>query len=207
MVPFCIVAVHAHYFQVVHLGCCQGKLFMLISALSQAKRAWNPDSFLNAGNIMAWNTCCSTAETTAGYVLAVSESQQSFLTSLHALQPDTTIRVGDAKVEVDRKLGRQIQTLSRVPGFLAATISFKTQQVMLGSTWNKMIAVFAIGIPACVLGGAAYSLASGRDILTGFIQAYGALYKIPGELILTGCAFCQLGRLRGLALTGKSSAV
>ena len=51
---------------------------------------------------------------------------------------------------------------------------------MLGSTWNKMIAVFAIGIPACVLGGVAYSLASGRDILTGFIQAYGALYKIPG---------------------------
>ena len=52
---------------------------------------------------------------------------------------------------------------------------------MLGSTWNKMIAVFAIGIPACVLGGVAYSLASGRDILTGFIQAYGALYKIPGK--------------------------
>ena len=96
------------------------------------------------------------------------------------LQPDTTFRIGDAKVSVDRKMGRHIQTLSRIPGYLAAQISFKTQQIMLGSTWNKMIAVFAIGIPACVLGGVAYSLASGRDILTGFIQAYGALYKIPG---------------------------
>lgn len=97
------------------------------------------------------------------------------------LQPETTFKVGDAKVSVDRKMGRHLRTLSRIPGYMAAVISFKTQQIMLGSTWNKMIAVFAIGIPACVLGGVAYSLASGRDILTGFIQAYGALYKIPGN--------------------------
>lgn len=97
------------------------------------------------------------------------------------LQVETTLRVGEASVTVDRKMGRHIQQLSRLPGYLAAVISFKTQQVMLGSTWNKMIAVFAIGIPACVAGGLAYSLASGRDILTGFIQAYGALYKIPGN--------------------------
>lgn len=97
------------------------------------------------------------------------------------LQPETTFKVGDAKVSVDRKMGRNLRTLSRIPGYLAAVVSFKTQQIMLGSTWNKMIAVFAIGIPACVLGGVAYSLASGRDILTGFIQAYGALYKIPGK--------------------------
>jgi len=94
---------------------------------------------------------------------------------------ETTLRVGEASVTVDRKMGRHIQQLGRLPGYLAAVISFKTQQVMLGSTWNKMIAVFAIGIPACIAGGAAYSLASGRDILTGFIQAYGALYKIPGD--------------------------
>lgn len=107
---------------------------------------------------------------------------QAGLISSHVwlLQPETTIRFGEAKISVDRKMGRHLQTLSRIPGFLAATVSFKTQQVMLGSTWNKMIAVFAIGIPACVVGGVAYSLASGRDILTGFIQAYGALYKIPG---------------------------
>lgn len=96
-------------------------------------------------------------------------------------QVETTLRVGEASVTVDRKMGRHIQQLGRLPGYLAAVISFKTQQVMLGSTWNKMIAVFAIGIPACIAGGAAYSLASGRDILTGFIQAYGALYKIPGD--------------------------
>ena len=104
----------------------------------------------------------------------------TLLNIAHLLQPETTIRFGEAKVSVDRKMGRHLQTLSRIPGFLAAQISFKTQQVMLGSTWNKMIAVFAIGIPACIVGGVAYSLASGRDILTGFIQAYGALYKIPG---------------------------
>ena len=90
---------------------------------------------------------------------------------------------------VDRKMGRHIQTLGRIPGYLAAIISFKTQQVMLGSTWNKMIAVFAIGIPACVVGGVMYSLASGRDIVTGFIQAYGALYKIPGEQMHMPSAF------------------
>ena len=54
-----------------------------------------------------------------------------------------------------------------------------------------MIAVFAIGIPACVLGGAAYSLASGRDILTGFIQAYGALYKIPGMTMMAHYISCK----------------
>ncbi|KAA6419289.1 MAG: hypothetical protein FRX49_10813 [Trebouxia sp. A1-2] len=97
---------------------------------------------------------------------------------------ETTLRVGEASVTVDRKMGRHIQQLSRLPGYLAAVISFKTQQVMLGSTWNKMIAVFAIGIPACIAGGVAYSLASGRDILTGFIQAYGALYKIPGVTVI-----------------------
>lgn len=103
------------------------------------------------------------------------------LTHLPVLQPETTFKVGDARVSVDRKMGRHLRTLSRIPGYLTAIISFKTQQIMLGSTWNKMIAVFAIGIPACIVGGVAYSLASGRDILTGFIQAYGALYKIPGK--------------------------
>lgn len=107
-----------------------------------------------------------------------------YSTSQNGKQPETTIRFGEAKISVDRKMGRHLQTLSRIPGFLAATVSFKTQQVMLGSTWNKMIAVFAIGIPACVVGGVAYSLASGRDILTGFIQAYGALYKIPGVTVI-----------------------
>ena len=97
-------------------------------------------------------------------------------------QGDSTLKVAGQTVEVDRKLGRHLKTLLKVPSWLTQLVSFKTQQIMLGSTWNKMIAVFAIGIPACVVGGVFYSLASGRDILTGFIQAYGALYKIPGEL-------------------------
>lgn len=98
------------------------------------------------------------------------------------VQADSTLRIGGTAVELDRKLSRHIRTLLKVPGFLSSAVSFKTQQIMLGSTWNKMIAVFAIGIPACVVGGVFYSLASGRDLLTGFIQAYGALYKIPGTL-------------------------
>ncbi|KAL0047458.1 hypothetical protein WJX82_003858 [Trebouxia sp. C0006] len=41
---------------------------------------------------------------------------------------ETTLRVGEASVTVDRKMGRHIQQLSRLPGYLAAVISFKTQQ-------------------------------------------------------------------------------
>lgn len=98
------------------------------------------------------------------------------------MQPDSTVRVAGQTVELDRKLGRHVKALLKVPSWLTQLVSFKTQQIMLGSTWNKMIAVFAIGIPACIVGGLFYSFASGRDLLTGFIQAYGALYKIPGQL-------------------------
>ena len=53
-------------------------------------------------------------------------------------------------------------------------------QVMLGSTMTKLVSVFAVGLPLCLLGGLAYSCASGKPLLTGCLQAYAALYKIPG---------------------------
>jgi hypothetical protein len=51
---------------------------------------------------------------------------------------------------------------------------------MLGSTLTKLISVFAVGLPLCLLGGLAYSIASGKSLLQGCLQAYAALYKIPG---------------------------
>ena len=53
-------------------------------------------------------------------------------------------------------------------------------QVMLGSTMTKLVSVFAVGLPLCLLGGLAYSFASGKPLLDGCLQAYAALYKIPG---------------------------
>ena len=38
-----------------------------------------------------------------------------------------------------------------------------------------------VGIPACVVGGLAYSYTSGKSIMDGIIAAYGALYKVPGR--------------------------
>lgn len=37
-----------------------------------------------------------------------------------------------------------------------------------------------IGLPLCAIGGLFYSWASGKSIVDGIINAYGALYKIPG---------------------------
>ena len=46
------------------------------------------------------------------------------------------------------------------------------------------MAVFAVGIPLCVVGGLLYAWTSGKGIIDGCINAYGALYKIPGALIV-----------------------
>ena len=51
---------------------------------------------------------------------------------------------------------------------------------MLASTGTKLVAVFAAGIPLCLLGGVVYAWTSGKTIIDGFVNAYGALYKIPG---------------------------
>lgn len=53
-------------------------------------------------------------------------------------------------------------------------------QVVLGNTINKLIGVFAAGIPVILLGGLAYRLTSGKTLWDGIVSIYGALYKIPG---------------------------
>lgn len=55
---------------------------------------------------------------------------------------------------------------------------------MLASTLTKIFAVFAVGLPLCILGGVAYAWTSGKSLLDGCINAYGALYKVPGERVL-----------------------
>ena len=43
-----------------------------------------------------------------------------------------------------------------------------------------------VGLPLCAVGGVFYSWASGQTLVEGFVNAYGALYKIPGApLFLT----------------------
>ena len=37
-----------------------------------------------------------------------------------------------------------------------------------------------VGLPLCAVGGVFYSWASGQTLVDGFVNAYGALYKIPG---------------------------
>ncbi len=37
-----------------------------------------------------------------------------------------------------------------------------------------------VGLPLCAVGGVFYSWASGQTLVEGFVNAYGALYKIPG---------------------------
>lgn len=38
-----------------------------------------------------------------------------------------------------------------------------------------------VGMPLCAVGGVFYSWASGQTVVNGFVNAYGALYKIPGD--------------------------
>ena len=53
---------------------------------------------------------------------------------------------------------------------------------MLASTVTKIFAVFVVGMPLCLVGGLLYSWASGKNVVDGFVAAYGALYKVPGKL-------------------------
>ncbi len=46
-----------------------------------------------------------------------------------------------------------------------------------------------VGLPLCAVGGVLYSWASGKSLVDGTINAYGALYKIPGAHCF--CYFCN----------------
>ena len=88
--------------------------------------------------------------------------------------------LGPAVVTIGGRLGRILIQMLRFPVHLLNLASFKAQQIMLASTGTKLVAVFAAGIPLCFLGGLIYAWTSGKSIIDGFVNAYGALYKIPG---------------------------
>lgn len=46
---------------------------------------------------------------------------------------------------------------------------------------NAQVWSIVVGMPLCAVGGVFYSWASGQTVLEGFVNAYGALYKIPGK--------------------------
>ena len=89
--------------------------------------------------------------------------------------------MGPAVVTIGGKLGRALIQFLRLPGHVLNLMSFKAQQVMLASTGTKLVAVFVAGIPLCLLGGIVYAWCSGKTLIDGFVNAYGALYKIPGH--------------------------
>ena len=80
------------------------------------------------------------------------------------------------------RIQRYMRLLVQLPSYLWALLVFNVQQVLLRNTVSKLAAVFLAGIPACLLGGALYSATSGKPLVDGFVNAYGALYKIPGRL-------------------------
>lgn len=92
-------------------------------------------------------------------------------------------RVGPAVVTIGGRLGRFLLLALRLPANLLSLLSFKAQQIMLASTGTKLVAVFVAGIPLCFVGGVVYAWTSGKTLLDGIINAYGALYKIPGTLL------------------------
>ena len=79
-----------------------------------------------------------------------------------------------------RRPGEQRRVRQAAAGQPASDNARMSAQVMLGSTLTKLVSVFAVGLPLCLLGGLAYSCASGKPLLDGCLQAYAALYKIPG---------------------------
>ena len=89
--------------------------------------------------------------------------------------------IGPSVITVTGRMAQNLRLLLRIPQWLLSMAAFKSQQIMLASTMTKIFAVFVVGIPLCLVGGVLYSWTSGRGVINGFINAYGALYKIPGE--------------------------
>lgn len=67
-----------------------------------------------------------------------------------------------------------------LPREVGHMLGFRLQMAFMGSIAAKLLMFFAVGIPLCLLGGLAYSAASGRALVDGVVNAYGALYKVPG---------------------------
>lgn len=70
---------------------------------------------------------------------------------------------------------------------LDGTVDYASLRDRLGHS-HQMLVVPAVqvwsivvGLPLCAVGGVFYSWASGQTVVEGFVNAYGALYKIPGK--------------------------
>ena len=98
----------------------------------------------------------------------------------HQVETRASYHIGPAVITLRGKLARSFSLLLRIPAWLRSLLAFRAQQVMLASTMTKITAVFIVGIPLCFVGGFLYSWTSGKGLIDGFINAYGALYKIPG---------------------------
>ena len=114
-------------------------------------------------------------------ITAIASSAEHQL--LHAqVESRAALQLGPAIITLKGKVARSFLLLMRIPSWIRSLLAFKAQQIMLASTMTKITAVFVIGIPLCFLGGILYSWTSGKGLIDGFINAYGALYKIPGKL-------------------------
>ncbi|CAK0785418.1 hypothetical protein CVIRNUC_008627 [Coccomyxa viridis] len=95
-----------------------------------------------------------------------------------------SVTVGDVKLSIPGRIMRGIRMLLQLPGHLVNLIAFRAQQVMLGSAFTKLVWSIVVGMPLCAVGGVFYSWASGQTVVNGFVNAYGALYKIPGVTVI-----------------------
>ncbi|CAL8463710.1 g3244 [Coccomyxa elongata] len=95
-----------------------------------------------------------------------------------------TLEVGPARLTVSSRLFRHLRTLVALPGHAFTYMAFRAQQIMLSGTLTKLIWSIVVGLPLCAVGGVLYSWASGKSLVDGTINAYGALYKIPGVTVI-----------------------
>ncbi len=93
----------------------------------------------------------------------------------------------------------------RIPRYLFKLSVFKTQQLVLGNSVFKLAAVFLASVPAILIGGAAYKATSGKTMLDGIANVYGAIYKIPGEIAwrqhVCACHRLSPGHMRIMRMT------
>ncbi|EIE27753.1 hypothetical protein COCSUDRAFT_55736 [Coccomyxa subellipsoidea C-169] len=95
-----------------------------------------------------------------------------------------SVSVGSARLMVSSRLFRHLRTLVSLPGHAITYLAFRAQQVMLSGTLTKLVWSILVGLPLCAVGGVLYSWASGKSVIEGIINAYGALYKIPGVTVI-----------------------
>lgn len=84
------------------------------------------------------------------------------------------------RLPLPTQLVRGMMRVLALPREVGHMLGFRLQMAFMGSIAAKLLMFFAVGIPLCLLGGLAYSAASGRALVDGVVNAYGALYKVPG---------------------------